>query len=330
MYRIQQHLNGVRLEVTERDLEILRGLFESRLMTLSHIATLYFEGNAGTAKKRVQKLKAGGIIGERPRRTYEPSILFLTKKAFRLLADDGHLAKYPRLGWSNLEKRARVSELTLAHEINVMDVKTAFVASLRGLPRFRIAEFSTWPLLYQFRASHGRGGDILVKPDGYIRVHEEQPSGGVAEQAFFLEVDRSTEPQETLAQRAACYRDYYQRGGLAARSGHPRSEFDQFPFRVLMVFRNAERRNNTAEKLLTLMPPILNQVWLTTFAEVTTEPLARIWLTPRDYRDLIRGTAYSQALDPPLYRRNRDREQFIEQAVGKHTLLTDTLHLPKS
>ena len=35
-----------------------------------------------SAKKRVQKLKADGYIGERARRTGEPSILHLTKKAF--------------------------------------------------------------------------------------------------------------------------------------------------------------------------------------------------------------------------------------------------------
>ena len=68
---------GIALQ--ERDLEILRGLFDSRVLTLSHIARLYFEGREEAAKKRVQKLKSAGFITERPRRAYEPAVLYLTK-----------------------------------------------------------------------------------------------------------------------------------------------------------------------------------------------------------------------------------------------------------
>lgn len=320
MDKIQPVSSPEGIDIMPRDVDLLRGLFESRLMTLSHVTSLYFAGHAEAAKKRVQKLKAAGIVGERPRRAYAPSVLFLRKRAFDLLTKGGHLDTYPSLSWTNLEKRARVSDLTLTHEINVMDVKASFVAAVRSLARFTVAEFSTWPLLYQFQAAPGRGRDILVKPDGFIRVHEEEPGGATSEHTFFLEVDRSSEPQGTLAQRSACYRDYYRRGGLAARSGRPRSEYEQFPFRVLMVFRNEERRNNTAERLLNIQPPILSQVWLTTFGEMTTVPLGAIWITPREYREVIKDTTFAAKPSSGLYRRQPERELLVESTVTKSSL----------
>jgi hypothetical protein len=41
------------VELQERDLAILQGLFESRLMTLTHITHLFFNGRGEAAKKRI-------------------------------------------------------------------------------------------------------------------------------------------------------------------------------------------------------------------------------------------------------------------------------------
>lgn len=319
------------VELQDRDLALLRGLFESRVMTLAHAATLYFGGRGEACKKRVQKLKAAGVVAERPRRrAYDPSVLFLTKRAFAALSERGVLADYPRLSWKRLEKRARVADSTLAHELQVMDVKAAFAAAVSaaaaaGSPAgLEVAEFTTWPLLSQFRAARPSGEQVLVKPDGFMRFREHAAAddGAAYEHTFFLEVDRSTEPQDTLAARAACYADYYRRGGLAARHGRPRSEFKAFPFRVLMVFRNAERRNNAAARMLQVTPPVLTQVWLTTFDEVTSRPLGAIWVQPLDYRAAVASTAFEhdRAGDPAVYRRQTERESLVEGRVLKHSL----------
>lgn len=321
-----------RLPVTlqERDYVLLRGLFESRLMTLSHLSALYFEGRAESAKKRVQKLKRGGVIGERPRRPYEPSVLFLTQRGFKRLASEGRLNDYPRLSAASFEKRARISELTLKHELSVMDVKVALAESLAKTENFSLVECSTWPALFQFYAAYtGQDGirysDVLVKPDGFIRIHENEPDGGLSEHTFFLEVDRSTESQEVLAQRAACYSDYYRSGGLAVRYGYSQQDYRDFPFRVLMVFRNAERRNNAAERLLLNTPPILTQVWLTTHQEMLQQPLGAIWVRPLDYRRVTEETAYDPELrrDMGVYRRQPEREETVEAAIDKYCLLQD-------
>ncbi len=311
------------IELQDRDVDLLRGLYESRLLTLSHAAALYFDGKSEAAKKRLQKLKSAGLVSARARRPGEPSVLYLTRKGFELLKNRGALDGYPAFTAIGFEKRSQVKDLTLRHELEVMDVKAAMVTAIRTTAGFDIAEFSTWPALYEFKAAQSDGAIVTVKPDGFIRIHEDTPAGELYEHTFFLEVDRSTETQDVLIQKAHCYRDYYRRGGLAEKHGRPRSEYESFPFRVLMVFRNAERRNNVAERLLLLHPPILSQVWLTTFAEATTDPLGPIWVRPMDYRAVTGGTAFEVTADGKTagYRRQSEREAFVEPRVTKQMLL---------
>jgi hypothetical protein len=224
------------------------------------------------------------------------------------------------MGWAALEKRARVSELTLRHELAVMDVRAAFTKAISADPWHKLLEFATWPLLYRFRAAPGIGRrEILVRPDGFFRVQEKLPDGTRAEEVFFLELDRSTEPQATLAAKAACYGSYYRGGGLAARNGRPRSEYKLFPFRVLIVCRNAERRNNAAQRMLLNNPPTLTQAWLTTSDELIADPLGAIWMQPADYRAAVAGTAFEVRTEkgPETYFRRVEREVLVERSMRK-------------
>ena len=94
------------LKLQPRDLVLLRGLFESRVMTTDHAAALYFDGKGEAAKKRLQKLKSAGFIAERPRRTFEPSVLFLTRNCLGLLQGRGVLAGCGRLPPAPIDLRA--------------------------------------------------------------------------------------------------------------------------------------------------------------------------------------------------------------------------------
>ena len=264
-------------------------------MPTAHATVLYFDNKIHAANKRLQRLKAAGFISERPRRAFEPSILFLTRKGLTLLQEHGVLNEYPSFNLPALERRTRVSDRTISHELEVMDVKAAFHAAIKTMGSFTIDEFSTWPLLNEFTAYRPGydGAEVPVKPDGFIRIHETDATGGKFEHAFFLEVDRSNEVQETLVVKAGCYLDYYRRGGFAVRNGATRDDYKKFPFRVLMVFKNAERRNNTALRLLQNTPPILRLAYLSTFEEVTHDPTGAIWIRPLDYREATERTPFT-------------------------------------
>ena len=293
-------------------------------MAADHITTLYFDGKDEYPKKRLQKLKAAGLISERPRRMNEKAILFLTRKGFDLLNAEGKLSGYPSLGANSFEARVSVSELTLRHELDIMDVKAALHAALSKSKQFSILEFTTWPLLCQFEVARAADGAVTpVKPDGFIRIHEKEDGTKGFAYDCFLEVDRSSEIQDALVAKADSYREYYKSGGFAVRNGATRADFKAYPFRVLMVFKSAERRNNTAERLFQHTPPILTQVWLTTLAEATTDSLGPIWILPADYRKLIMGSEFdAQRPDRrSQYRRQGERQAFIESKIQKRRLL---------
>lgn len=318
------------IELQDRDLALLRGLFESRLMTLDHAAALHFDGKREMTKKRVQKLKAARLIDERPRHASQPSVLYLTGEALSLLYERGQLSEYPKLSRPALLKRAQVSDLTLRHELEVMSVKAAFTSAIRKFGRFRIAEFSTWPHMNQFSVRRSaidprETGEIIVKPDAYIRIVEHMPGDHVDEHSFFLEVDRSTESQEKLARKALAYLEFYRSGGFAESLGHPRSEYKKFPFLVLIVCPTAARRDNAIKRMLANDPPTLTQAWLATFEEVTTNPLGLIWIRPRDYRQANEPTHSSVRQEGiTLHRHRSAREDHVAQICDRHALFNES------
>jgi hypothetical protein len=308
-------------EIRDRDIDVLTELLQCRVMTRAHIATRFFTGSDEAAKQRLRKLKGGGFLGERQRAISEPGVLFLTRKALHLLKAKGILAKFPSISIPALEKRAYVRDQTLKHELDVIDVKVAFHSAINSTANFKITEFSTWPKLNEFRACPGFGfGEITVKPDGFIRIEEGQEE---FEHAFFLEVDRSSEILDTLVGKAACYRDYYRNGGYALRNGAARSDYAEYGFGVLMVFKTAERRNNTAERLLQNNPPLGHQIYLSTFDEATTKPLDAIWIRPIDYLRVTQGTPFDPERRRGLwkYERQSEREKMVEQNVRKRHVL---------
>ncbi len=310
-----------------RDIALLRDLFESRIMTTAHVAALHFNNRKEATKKRLQTLKAAKLIAERPRRAYEPAILFLTQAGLAVLDKQGILAEYPPFPIPTLLRRAHVSEVTVRHELSVMDVKAAITSAIRGTTNLSVHEFTTWPHLIQFgtRIARVRATSQTVKPDGFFRVIEQTAGDEQSTHAFFIEIDRSTETQETLANRAACYVEHYRSGSFAVRNGARTAAYREYPFRVLFILKTAERRNNMVEHLLRATPPILSHVWVTTQDEITTRPLGSIWLRPIDYRAAVLGTPHEVTRDRPLhaYRRNVLREQFIENRVRKHRLFED-------
>lgn len=322
-----ERAGGVELQV--RDIKILVDLFACRLMSLRHICDLFFDGKMEAAKKRVQKLKAAGLVRERPRRIGDPSILHLTKKAFLALKNGGYLDSFPEIGLQAMEKRAQVSDLTVRHELGVMDVRTAFIAAVRKTPNLEVREFGTWPALYQFTAQHispawGRRF-LLVKPDAFILTSEKN-NGKTFERLFFLESDRSTEVQTLICQKATCYLDFYQKGGMAQRFGACRESYREFPFRLLLIFRTEERRNNAAEALLNNTPPILSLAWLSTTKEVLSDPLGAVWLLPSVYRDAVAETPFdaSWGNQKGTYRRQAERDNLVRKKATLRSAFTDS------
>jgi hypothetical protein len=293
-------------------------------MTLAQATSLYFDGKYDAACKRLQTLKAHGYIGDQRSRVGEASTLHLTKKAFDHLSVEGKLADYPRLTQEQFARRSRIKDSTLKHELSVMDVRVAVATAIAAGAPHRIEEFTCWPLLSQFTAMHPiQRNRITVWPDAFLRISEA--GGNEREYSFFLEVDRSNEVQQVLVDKALCYRDFYARGGFAQRCGGTPEQFKEYPFRLLIVLQNPERRNNLAERLMNCTPPVKYQAWLTTLDEVLRDPLGRIWICPSAYGQATAGTAYSPEhwRARKTYVRRPEREKLVEDQTVKQTLFDD-------
>lgn len=316
-------------ELPSEDQTLLRELYESRIMTVDHIAAVIYSGRKQTAYKTVQRLKSSGFLRERPRRPNEPSILFLGFKGYDFVRK--HFGEeLPKIPWAVFSRRVQVSELTLRHELAVLDLKGAFMTAVQNQEDLFIDSFSTWPRLHQF-STHDKKGEIngsprkrLTKPDGFLRLTDTKQ---LITHRFFLEADRSTETLDTLVSKALAYSDYYRSGNFAAIHGHPPADYRKVPFRVLMVFRNEERRNNVAERLLLHAPPLLTQFWLSTFEQVQRDALGPSWIRPVDYRDALHGTEFEpnvSNLTCSPYRRNSARERLVSQRITMHPLLDNS------
>lgn len=297
-------------------------------MTVNQIAAIHFEGRKQTAHKRVQRLKSSKLIRERPRQPNEPSILFLAFKGFEFLRKQKELTHLPELPWAVFSRRVQVSEWSLRHELAVLDTKAALLPAVNATGRHWVSEFSTWPRLHEFHTdlSDDGGGShphkrILTKPDGFFRVVD---TATLSTESFFIEVDRSTETLDTLVRKALAYSAHYKCGGFAKQLGLAPGDYARVPFRVLLIFKNDERRNNVAERLLQTTPPILTQMWLSTLEDVEADPLGEIWMRPLDYREVILGSEFDPSSGEraeAVYRRQAEREHLVATRVKRQTLL---------
>jgi hypothetical protein len=310
------------IQLTDRDWSFLEGLFESRIMTIVHAASLFFGGKLEYARKRVRKLQTAGLVGARRAFVNQPAALFLTRNGFLELRTEGRLHSYPKLSVGAFEYRARVSDRTIKHELAVMDVKSSVCAALAKLADTKLVEFTTWPQLHEFECGKFTASEV-VRPDGFFRIHRTEGAETFSYD-FFVEVDRSTEELAVLIRRAQQYQEFYRSGGFAERNGGKATDFEDFPFRVLLILKNAERRNNIAERLFQNVPPILTQCWLTTFEELLRDPFGSIWIQPVDLRGVLAGTPFARSLERPTFRYIRDveRTSFIQTNIVKRQLLT--------
>lgn len=302
------------IHISPRDVAILHDMLLSRVMTLRQIAAIHFDDKPEAAKKRLQKLKTAGFVNEERPRRYEAASLAISWAGYEILKEADSSLSIPSLTPATLSRRTHPSPLTRQHELAVMEVRAALAAATRRTKDLEITAFEIWPKLNEFVVK-GR----VLKPDGFIQVQEKSASGELFESNFFLEVDRGTETQAHLAEKAVAYREFYASGGFARRLGGRTEEFRDYPFRVLMVFQTAERRNNAARELLQQNPPLRTLTWLSTFQEAASTPLRKIWITPASFEEA--GGDTEPLRNSRVYIRNASRERELEGRLTKQSIL---------
>jgi len=277
-------------------------------------------------KKAVAENQNRRTHQRRPRRAFEPSVLFLTRKGLMLLQEKGDLTKYPSFDLPVLDRRARVSDLTIRHELEIMDVKAAFHAALAKSEKFAIEQFSTWPLLNEFTAYRpgGSGIEIIVKPDSFIRIHETDAAGDKFERAFFLKWIVPAKSRKRLLPRLVVTSIFTGAAALPSATAQP-ATISKNSHSVCSWCSRTRSAGTTPPTVASKHPAILTMVYLSTLEEVTHDPTGAIWIRPLDYRAATEGTPFAPEKQPKTwgYQRQTAREHFVEQKVQKQRILAD-------
>lgn len=269
--------------ITARDVRILRDLFDSRILTARQLADIHFGGSQGAAKQRLWALKRAGYLVARFGVTMAmPEPIRITKLGFDHLRQAGHLDDYPRLTWLTMSKRLKVSDLTLAHEIDVGTFKAALHRSARQHADVAIKMIVTWPRLLRFRVRPPhRTQPVSVSPDGFARFTQTR-GDAVHQTDVFIEVDRSTETIGRIVERMQAYAAYFSTGAYAKRQGVTGAEPRDYPFRVLWTFKTKARRESFLRACREHERPILKMAWAGLFSDVVRDPLQSYWQRPVD------------------------------------------------
>ncbi|MCH7950968.1 MAG: replication-relaxation family protein, partial [Candidatus Dadabacteria bacterium] len=222
-----------RLELSPRDIEILRSVYTYRFLTSSQLTKMFFPSKS-FADRRLRKLYDHGFLDriQRPVTEGKCELLYaLWTEGARVLSRKIKISR-EELGWS--KSKNRVGGEFLEHELEVTQFRLALEEACRNNNGYSLKEWRNKEelKLKKGNISYGekirdRGKSIILIPDAYFVLHTPK---GIAH--FFLEIDRYTETASKVFRRKMHgYKMYFERGLFRDRFGGKN-------FRVLTVTTN--------------------------------------------------------------------------------------------
>lgn len=270
-----------------RDIELLKAIFEHRLLTRNLILPLF--GVEVTAEdtnldRRLRKLTTAGYVCRLPRQNRTTEYVYaLTGAGAELLRK--HQLPLPFADWA--EKNREVKSGFIAHTLMVAGWYVAIVTAVRDVPGIRVEHYE--------RESHprghyrmlrawlnGRGDPRKVNPDALLIL----AGGNVTIGAHFLEADQATmgldhRMIDKFEAYAAMYRE----------RRHP-ALFDVESFRVCLVAKSDARALNLLNLVKTnsdIQPEERKLFWFTSedaYRKQPTNIFSAIWRSADDGRHL--------------------------------------------
>jgi hypothetical protein len=234
-------MNGKSLAFTERDRAIVREIARFGVMSRDQLTRLKFFSSKTRANDRLRRLVHEGYLASRrqPLAVGGPRFLYLPG---RLLSDGRHVHR----------RFADVSDLFLAHQLGLVDIRLAFEQHTR---------------LVRWLAEKDLVGLSLgLVPDAYL----EYEVGGLTYCAF-IEYDRGTETLGRVERKVRAYLDL-------AQSGRFERTFKRRFFRLCVVTDSLGRSTTISTAIARITDRIM---LVTTLHELShLGPLTSIWRRP--------------------------------------------------
>ncbi len=186
--------------LTERDVAIVKWVYEARLATREHVQGMFFtDGGRSLCQDRLTALYRHRYLDRLPGRPVnEPAVYYVSRGARRgleLLRAWGATASIQPF---------RVAAVRVQHILDVTSVRAAFTQAARAMG----TEFRFW--LNEEQLIERTGGFGII-PDGYLQV-SRATTDGLRRSAFFIEVERSAKSKASLEERFRRYADFYYGG----------------------------------------------------------------------------------------------------------------------
>lgn len=249
-----------RLQITERDMDIIRQVFRHRFLRSTHLQAL-FGGGQGLLR-RLAELYHHAFL-DRPREPIEfyahagskPMVYALGNQGANLLSEYCGVPR-GKIDWT--AKNRTLGPLFLDHTLLVADVMVALELACRTSGRVRLIEadeiLARAPEVTQRRKTPFQWAvtcryleepvTLGVAPDGIFGLHFLDRPEGRNRAYFFLEADRATMPiQRANVRQTSCFRKltaYYE----TWKQGIHTSVYGIKNFRVLTVTTSPERVEN--------------------------------------------------------------------------------------
>ena len=241
------------MQLTARDLEILRQVAVHRFLRSTHITDL-LGGSPQQTRRRLQLLYHHGYL-ERPRCQIDYYHQGGSQSMVYSLASRGagtlrRMLDMPfeKMGWHKEQKK--VGRIFLEHALLISDVMVTLEISCRDQPNLRLLTLDDFPKVNkQNRGDHTLRWQVRlptnerigVIPDAAFGIEQIDEQGQKSTTYYFLEADRGTMPivRDGLAQTS--FRRKLLAYAATWKQGIHKRELGLSRFRVLTVTKSAER-----------------------------------------------------------------------------------------
>lgn len=214
--RDQREANPTPIRLTERDIQIIRAVYECRVLTTQQLQDLFFpslhQAYARLAALYHHAYLDRKFVGAYIDKMNTPIMYVLDKRGADLLQAELGL----EVNWSSEYKQVGVQ--FLEHTLAINTCRVAVAKACEETPGFRLLKWLSEADLkadydrVTIRSTAGKNVSVSLIPDSYFVLDTPR---GMAH--FFLELDRGTMTTKRFKSKIYAYQAYYQTGAYEKR-----------------------------------------------------------------------------------------------------------------
>jgi hypothetical protein len=238
------------MAIQGRDVELLRTVFDYRLISTPQVLSLFEDESRDGIYRRLQKLFHHGYLDRVGSNPNAPLVYSLARRGAEVL---------------QVPVRKNVGDRYVAHQLMIGDVRVALSLAAYA-HQFEV----------DWRAIDPRAN---VRPDGFFTMYFPKLPEGRNRAHFLVEADRSTMPRERVMAKFVAYRSW-------SATGRHTETLGIRTFRILAVTRSEERLESlrSAAARTEALEGWHGHIWLTSITRFTASKegsiVLPIWETP--------------------------------------------------